>query len=265
MASGQAKKLVRSVLVRFPRLYDTLTSQWRYRAYHRLHLVHEPEFKAIPQLVQRPDPLVLDVGGNNGQSILSIKAVLPRARVISFEPASRHQDDLRALAAKLSDVRVEQFALAAADGEAELFWPVYNGLPMHGLASLDRAEAAQWLGPDTFFGFDPKQQVIESERVTLLRLDELHLDPDVIKIDVQGTEADVIRGGLETIQRARPAIIAEALEENDDALELLRPMGYDIYSLKDGKIERGADPAATNQFLLPEERVQQPTPAARED
>src|SRR4051794_21263711 len=141
MAVGAPRKLIRSLLVRFPRVYEGLTSQWRYRAYHRLRIVHEHEFKALPLLVDDPAALVIDVGGNNGQSMLSIKTVLPSARVITFEPASRHQKGLRALAEQLRDVSVEPYALAETEGEAELYWPVYNGLATHGLASLDRNEA----------------------------------------------------------------------------------------------------------------------------
>lgn len=252
MAARAARKLARSLLVRFPGVYDLLTSQWRYRAYHRLHIVHEHEFKGLPLLVTRPDPLVLDVGGNNGQSVLSIKTVLPSARVITFEPASRHHEDLRALASKLPGVTVEPFALGASEQEDELYWPVYNGLPMHGLASLNRAEAAKWLGADSMYGFDPERQTIESEVVRIRRLDDIDVDPDLIKIDVQGTEADVIAGGMETITRSRPAIMAEDLAEDGPALDLVRQLGYRLYSFTNGRFEPGVDPAATNQFLIPE-------------
>jgi FkbM family methyltransferase len=254
MAPRAARKLVRSMLVRFPGLYDRLTSQWRYRAYHRLGIVHDHDFKALPLLVDTTRPLVLDVGGNNGQSILSIKTVLPEARVVTFEPASRHQKDLQALADQLADVTVEGYALAEEDGEAELFWPVYNGLAMHGLASLDRSEAEAWLGPESMYGFDPERQVIESERVRMRRLDDLGLEPDVIKIDVQGTEAAVVAGGIETIRKSLPAIMAEDLAEDDRAVALLEPLGYRLYSFHKNRFERGVGSGATNQFLIPEER-----------
>ena len=95
----------------------------------------------------------LDIGGNNGQSILSIKQVLPEARVVTFEPASRHQADLQALAAWLPDVTIRRQALGNADREETLYWPVYNGMAMHALASLDRAEAESWLS--TNLAYDP--------------------------------------------------------------------------------------------------------------
>lgn len=250
-----AKKLVRSALVRFPQVYDAATGQWRYRLYYRLGMVHEREFRALPLIASAPDALVLDVGGNNGQSILSIKRVLPDARVITFEPASRHRRDLDALGRRLSNVEVRPYALADVDGEADLYWPVYNGMAMHGLASLDRDEAMSFLDADRVYGFDERLLEPAHERVTMRRLDGLELDPDIVKIDVQGTEQSVLTGGLETIRRCRPAIMAEALEVGGPAHELLAPLDYGLYTFGEGRFEAGADPSATNHFLLPNERV----------
>ncbi len=198
---------------------------------------------------------MLDVGGNNGQSILSIKRVLPHARVRTFEPATRHHADLRRLADSLDGVELSTIALSDTDGEATLYWPVYNGLAMHGLASLDRIEASEWLGPERIYGFDPRRLQIASEPVTLRRLDSLNLEPAILKIDVQGTESAVLAGGLETIRRSRPAVMAEALDEMGPAAELLKPLGYGVYTFHGGRFERGASPSATNHFLLTEERV----------
>jgi FkbM family methyltransferase len=242
-------------LVRFPRVYDLITSQWRYRTLYRFGLVHERDFRALPLLVREPSPLVLDVGGNNGQSVLSIKRVLPNARVKTFEPASRHYADLRALEAKLSGVELVPIALADADGEAELFWPIYNGGAMHGLASLDRSEAESWLGPDRIYGYDPRRLEVASERVTLRRLDELDLEPAIVKIDVQGTEHAVLAGGLRTIEQCRPAVMAEALADDGPAARLLAPLGYAVYTFRDGRFERGASRSATNHFLITPERL----------
>lgn len=250
-----ARKLARSVLVRFPRVYDVITSQWRYRTLYRAGLVHERDFRALRLLTREPNPLVLDVGGNNGQSVLSIKRVLPNARVKTFEPASRHHADLRALETKLRDVELVPLALADTDGEAELFWPVYNGLAMHGLASLDRSEAESWLGPDRIYGYDPRRLEVASERVSLRRLDGLDLEPAIIKIDVQGTEHAVLAGGLQTIERSRPAVMAEALADDGPAARLLAPLGYAVYTFRDGRFERGASPSATNHFLITPERL----------
>ena len=118
------------------------------------------------------------------------------------------------------------FGLSDEDGEFELFVPVYNGKVMSGLASLDYDKAHDWLNADRVFGFDPERLVIEQHRVRVRRLDDLGLAPDLIKMDVQGLEEKVIRGGLRTIAEHRPVLMVEALTKSCDAL--LRGHGYEV-------------------------------------
>lgn len=255
-ATYATRKLARSALVRAPAVYELLTAQWRYRMYHRLGVVHEREFRALPLLVERPEPLVLDVGGNSGQSILSIKTVLPKARVITFEPAARHAVRLLSLADRFDDVQIEACALSDVSGEAELFWPVYRGMTMDALASLDRTQVMSWLGPDGLYGFDRDRLSIVSETIRVCRLDDFGLEPDVLKLDVQGAESKVIAGAMETIRRCRPALMLEDLVEGDDSHRLLEPFGYDVYTYgSDGRFELGTTAPAMNRFLLPAERL----------
>lgn len=243
------KKVARSVLVRTPRVYDLLTAQPRYLALYALGRVHEPGFRLFPQLVSTDAPLILDVGGNLGQSILSIMTVLPKSTVVSFEPNPVLQPSLDRMRAKFPHVTVERCGLAARDGLADLYWPVYNGRSMLGLASFDHGAAEHWLGPETVYGFHPDRLEVQHAQLTLRRLDTFGLAPHLIKIDVQGLESEVIRGGLATIGRARPVIMAEDLDQDSEAVELLRPLGYRLWT----------QPARSNSFLLPDEVS---TPAA---
>jgi len=251
----EVRKVVRSVLLRLPPVYEALTSQRRYLVYHRLGIVHEPDFRAFPLLVSRPDPVVLDIGGNEGQSILSIKTVLPNARITTFEPAGRHEEKLQDLATRMGGVRIETCALSDTDGEAEIFWPVYRGRAMHALASLDPHEVMSWIIPERVYGYEPDRVSIESERIDVRRLDSFDLEPDILKIDVQGTEARVLRGALATIEHSRPVVMSEDLIEDSESHGLLKPLGYDVVTFRKGTFERGSTAPATNRFLIPSERV----------
>jgi Methyltransferase FkbM domain len=66
-------------------------------------------------------------------------------------------------------------------------------------------------------------------QVPVHTLDSYQLDDvALLKIDVEGMEADVIRGGLDTIRRNRPVIFAEAWDAGYEqaTAELLEPLGY---------------------------------------
>jgi FkbM family methyltransferase len=242
-------KLARSALVRVPRLYDALAGGNRYLLMHRLGRVHEAEFRVLPDVVDGDSPLVLDVGGNVGQSVLSTLTVFPHARIHSFEPNPANHRALQRLARRFPGVTLEPFGLGADPGEHDLFIPVYNGRAMSGLVSFDEEAAAGWLTPETLYGFDPLRLEIRRTTASIKRLDDLALDPAVVKIDVQGLETAVIEGGMATIRRCRPVIIAETVRADDPAMALLAPLGYRRLELHDGRLIEARDERA-NQVLL---------------
>ena len=64
------------------------------------------------------------------------------------------------------------------------------------------------------------------------RLDELALDVDYVKIDVQGFELRVVRGLRETLARSRPLVMIETSLETDAIREELAPLGYSAWALR---------------------------------
>jgi transketolase len=85
---------------------------------------------------------------------------------------------------------------------------------------------------------------------------------DLIKCDVEGAELFVMRGGLRTLQAARPILMLEMLRKwaklyeyhPNDILALLSPLGYHCFSLsRAGLVEHARiedDTEPTNFFLL---------------
>jgi hypothetical protein len=76
---------------------------------------------------------------------------------------------------------------------------------------------------------------VEEESVEVVPLDDVTgidvLDIGLIKIDVEGLEAEVLRGAESTLRRCRPAVVfeqqADEIDDGDSqALALLRSFGY---------------------------------------
>lgn len=142
--------------------------------------------------------LAVDVGANIGNHSLWL-AVVCWLRVEAFEPLSANYDQLAANVAlnRLGDqVRTHRVALGDTEGVAH---HIGRGrlspggeLPVRTLDSYDFRGVA------------------------------------LLKIDVEGMEQAVIRGGLETISRNRPVIYAEAWDDTYRAATgaLLEPLGY---------------------------------------
>jgi FkbM family methyltransferase len=76
--------------------------------------------------------------------------------------------------------------------------------------------------------------------IDTVRLDDYSRDirPDLIKIDVEGAEADVIKGGLETLKKYSPKIVMEIGAKESplyplhlEAIDLLKSIGYRPFRL----------------------------------
>jgi FkbM family methyltransferase len=141
-------------------------------------------FRALKSSVQGPY-CVFDVGANSGQFLqLAIKHLAPSEVLIHcFEPSSSAFADL-ATHASLG-VTLNNFGLSTEAGRARLHFDV----PGSGMASLTRRDLA-------FRGI----QFDGSEDVELDTLDAYCLRKgieriDLLKIDVEGHELDVMRGG----------------------------------------------------------------------
>lgn len=251
-----ATRFAAMMVLRLPRGYELLTPQWRYMLLYWMHRPHERDFRALPLLKFSNRPIVVDVGGNIGQSVLSLYTVFPAATVVSFEPNPTVFHKLQRLTKKFPRLTVIPNGLSDQAGEAELFVPSYNGNILTGLASFDYESAKSWLSPDRVLRFDPMKLTVLSKRLSLVRLDDCGLQPDFIKIDVQGLEHRVLAGGLATIRTYRPVIMAETIRYGSDAHRIVAPLDYCLMEF-DGRrfTEVRGTPRQLNQFLIPAERL----------
>lgn len=69
-------------------------------------------------------------------------------------------------------------------------------------------------------------------------------DVNLIKIDVDGMDGEVVKGGMDTIKRCKPVIIIEEISPTDgmpnhDGVALLQNIGYNVvYTHKSGRIHK---------------------------
>jgi FkbM family methyltransferase len=171
----------------------------------------EPELRLLPTLV---DPLrrAVDVGASNG--LYSFWLLRHARTVLAFEPNPGRLPLLRsrfAREAKAGRYLLRAVAASDREGTATLSAPV----GAQGLASLEvRSNGAP------------------THEVALRRMDDFD-DTSVgfIKIDVEGHEAEALRGGLKLIARDRPCILVEAEERHRPGSlaairDMLEPLNY---------------------------------------
>jgi len=177
-------------------------------------------------LTRLPINTIVDVGANRGQFAEQALAFFPRAHVISFEPQPNAFAALQQFAAKRrGSVTPVNLALGDSDGvvrmQVHVDWDFSSSL-------LSTTPLAHQLYP-----FQQQQTTIDVQLTTLDRYFGAATQafvPDVlVKIDAQGYDDRVIRGGRLVFEHARACIV----EINLDHLYEQQGSFKDIFGLLD--------------------------------
>lgn len=167
--------------------------------------------------ILNPGDTAIDIGANLGVfTLVMSKSVGPTGRVLAFEPQPSIFDLLQQNLAlnKAANVEPHMRALSSRVGEAFIEVSDLAVEKNMGNAVL-RAQASDSNIP-----------------VTTVRLDDWQISScRLIKIDVEGHEADVLNGSIETIERCRPWISTEMDREpvSYTWFEQMKEMGYRFY------------------------------------
>jgi FkbM family methyltransferase len=139
--------------------------------------------------------LVLDVGANQGQWAGELRTEGYDGPLVSFEPFGGAFERLRAAAEGDHAWEARRLALGDTNGEVSLYVAANRGASSSLLRMTDAHTDAA-----------PNAGVVNEERVTLARLDDVELPAGervFLKLDVQGGERAVLDGAPETLQRVR--------------------------------------------------------------
>ena len=168
----------------------------------------------------RPGMTVVEAGANIGAHTLGIAHLVgPTGRVLAFEPQRPIFQIMCANMALNGIACVE--AHWAAVGSAPASLPVPR---------LDLRMSGNFGGIE--LGAGRVTVPAPEEPVPVVTLDSFALPAcHMVKIDVEGMEAEVLRGAAATIARCRPVIYAEndRPERSPELLGLIESMGYRAY------------------------------------
>lgn len=189
---------------------------------HFIAGTYEPEKTNCITETTKEGMVVLDVGAHVGYfSLIMARLVGPKGKVFSFEPRVLNRRFLETHI-RLNGIRnVYVYPKCVGDHVGEVMFETRTGSGT-GHISNDGNTTVRMTTIDLLvqFGGIPS--------------------PDLIKIDVEGAEMRVLRGGLETIRNTLPTIIlavhSEGLE--CECRRLLEPLGYSFQDLGQSKGDR---------------------------
>ncbi len=142
--------------------------------------------------VLKPASNCIDVGCYKGDMLREMIRRAPQGRHFAFEP-NPHQ--YAQIAKDFPEIEIHNVALSDSAGTAIFQWCVSSPA----LSGLARRECTQ-------------QERVEELQVQTVLLDDMipeEVKIDFIKVDVEGAELQVFRGGARMIGRCRPVVVFE--------------------------------------------------------
>ncbi len=154
--------------------------------------------------------------------------------ILSIEADVSHEPALIKTKKRIEDFDYLILAAGNRSGSVLLYTPYYKNIALHCLtsANLDHVKSS--------VSRDYSKKIVncvtyKKTRVNLIPLDWLRLDPCIIKIDVEGFDAYVIDGLLETIKKNTPIILIEFTPSTFKKIhKVLKQFGYDFFIFNSG-------------------------------
>jgi FkbM family methyltransferase len=187
---------------------------------------------------------VLDIGANTGSFAVTIHALLPNAQIYSFEPLVDCFDKLQM---RMKDAqRFTAFNVAIGAQVGELEFQRNNYLSSSSFLRMTTAHTDAYP-----FTRHSRSVMVKVERLDTIAEKLVITDPLLIKIDVQGYEDHVLRGGQETMRRAKLVIIETSFVTLYEGQPLFDDIYHDLVNLGFtyiGSLDRHID-SQTGQVL----------------
>jgi FkbM family methyltransferase len=190
---------------------------------------YEPDLTELFVRLVRPGSVIFDIGAHIGYySLLAAMLSGPRGRVVAFEPNPRNLRFLRQHVRMNRLSTVDVLPVAVSDREGEAAFERGTGSGTGRLAATG------------------------SLQVTTTTVDaaaaKLGVAPGFLKIDVEGAEAKLLAGAIETIRLSRPVIFlsTHGPRVHAESQEILGSAGYHFERI-------GADPVVSELLCVPAE------------
>jgi FkbM family methyltransferase len=171
---------------------------------------------------------VIDVGANIGQFAVASAKLFKDVHIFSFEPQTECVEQLKRHADKLGNIQVYSFALGHFSGQTD-----FN------VNSHSHSSSILPLTDNHMMAF-PEARQVGTTVITVKTMDQVFAEqrlqsPILLKLDVQGYEANILAGGQETLTKVDYIVLETSFKPMYkgemlflDIVELMSNYGFDF-------------------------------------
>jgi FkbM family methyltransferase len=173
--------------------------------------------------ISKDGDIFFDIGANKGLYSILIGSKVGKKNVFAFEPLPEYKNILT----KSIGDNVYSIAMSDEKGTKSMKIPYVNGEKLDTRSTLEKGVTEE---------NQTKNEVIDVYTDTIdnfVRKGNFET-VDIIKVDVEGHEKKVIKGGLESIKKFDPIILVEIEQRHHEKnikeiFNLIKSIGYSIY------------------------------------
>lgn len=202
---------------------------------------HEKDYYGLKIIFRKKKQgAFIDVGGNIGLSIIGFRSLGFKNKIYVYEPDKFCLKKLRKIKKKYNNIYIYNYGLGAKSQRKKYYQPYFFGLKFHFLSSFDLDYLQKTL--KEFYGPFGKFFKISSSFLNIKRFDDAYIKKKIafIKIDVEGSDHQVLRGMIKHINKFKPIILVEFNSEN--ILKIIKILkkkyNYYFYNFKKNKLEK---------------------------
>ncbi len=186
---------------------------------------------------------IIDAGANDGESaVMLANALRPLSlHVLAIEPLANNVQSVRTKTQHMNNVEVLRAGLGELNGSTVHYPKHFDFRPAGGTAQVSAFRPSATVGNgtysvmtiDTLFGAEGDRSLV------------------LAHLDLEGREADALRGARTTLRRDRPVVTVETYSRSmrprhQDVMAQLEALRYDVYTIEEkvGTIRDGRNTVA---------------------
>jgi FkbM family methyltransferase len=187
----------------------------------KLNKTYDSIIPFFPSLIGTTAPVILDVGANMGQFAARLSRQFPRGQIHCFEPLHGNTVGLHRIRRwlHLDNVTVHEEALCEHIGVEAIHVPVFSGTYRDGALAMLEASKKSYANVGYHVG------PVRTNTIDAFAASHKIHRIDFIKIDTEGAEQRVVKGGMKTIHQFLPIMYLET-PHNRQWLSSLYDLGY---------------------------------------